>query len=135
MVAPLAGCRLHAPVRRPGKAIAVGRNDAEHLEEMGNVLPHAVPASWIKATSAIIGPVRDIVKSRMMRRLDYETELAVVIGTRCKDVPEPRALEVVAGYTIMSDITAVTSFAPSARRATSSWARCSTASRRSGRGW
>ena len=54
---------------------------------MGNVLPHAVPASWIKATSAIIGPVRDIVKPAMVRQLDYETELAVVIGTRSTSSP------------------------------------------------
>lgn len=82
LIAPLAEIRLHAPVRRPGKAIAVGRNYVEYLAEMGNVPPHAVPASWIKATSAIIGPVRDIVKPAMVRPLDYETELAVPIRAR-----------------------------------------------------
>lgn len=106
LVAALADCRLHAPVRRPGKAIAVGRNYGEHLEEMGTVLPGAVPASWIKASSAIIGPMRNIVKPRFVTQLDYETELAVVIGETCRNVPESRAYEVIAGYTIMLDITA-----------------------------
>lgn len=106
LIAALADCRLHAPVRHPGKAIAVGRNYSEHLEEMGTVLPGAVPASWNKATSAIIGPHRDIVKPRVVERLDYETELALVIGVTCKNVPEARAYEVIAGYTVMSDITA-----------------------------
>lgn len=106
LFADLADCRLHAPVRHPGKAIAVGRNYPSHLEEMGNELPTVVPASWNKATSAIVGPHRNIVKPRIVKQLDYETELAIIIGVQCKNVPESRAYEVIAGYTVMSDITA-----------------------------
>ncbi|NQU69865.1 MAG: fumarylacetoacetate hydrolase family protein [Rhodospirillales bacterium] len=105
-IAPFSDCSLHAPVRRPGKAIAVGRNYSEHRAEMGNQLPTVVPASWIKATSAIIGPVRKIAKPDFVKQLDYETELAIVIGKTCKNVPESRAYDVIAGYTIMLDITA-----------------------------
>jgi 2-keto-4-pentenoate hydratase/2-oxohepta-3-ene-1,7-dioic acid hydratase in catechol pathway len=105
-IAPFSDCSLHAPVRRPGKAIAVGRNYSEHRAEMGNQLPTVVPASWIKATSAIIGPVRKIAKPDFVKQLDYETELAIVIGQTCKNVPESRAYDVIAGYTIMLDITA-----------------------------
>ena len=105
-IAPFSDCSLHAPVRRPGKAIAVGRNYSEHRAEMGNQLPTVVPASWIKATSSIIGPVRKIAKPDFVKQLDYETELAIVIGKTCKNVPESRAYDVIAGYTIMLDITA-----------------------------
>ena len=106
LFAPLAECRLHAPLRHAGKAIAVGRNYGDHLSEMGTTLPGAIPSSWIKATSSIIGPHRDIVKPRIVEQLDYETELTVVIGKTCKNVPESRAYDVVAGYTVMSDISA-----------------------------
>ena len=102
---PLAECRLHAPVR-PSKVIAVGRNYREHLEEAGITLEHRVPSAWIKANSTIIGPTRDIVKPAATRELDYETELAIVIGARCKDVPEAKAYDVIAGYTVFNDISA-----------------------------
>jgi len=97
-----------APIRPP-KMIAVGRNYSEHMAEMrGHEITEGptVPSAWIKANSCICGPNDNIVKPHMTKMLDYETELSLVIGTRCKDVQEDRAYEVIAGYTIVNDISA-----------------------------
>lgn len=102
---PLASARLHAAVR-PSKVIAVGRNYAEHLKEAGVKIEMKVPSAWIKANNAIIGPTRDIEKPEFVHELDYETELCVVIGKRCKNVPESEAWDVIAGYTVMNDVSA-----------------------------
>lgn len=89
----------------PSKIIGVGRNYADHAAEMGNPLPKE-PLLFFKAPSALNDPDGDIVYPRQSRRVDYEGELAVVIGRRCRDVPKSRALEVVQGYTICNDVTA-----------------------------
>lgn len=102
---PLAEARLHAALK-PSKVIAVGRNYAEHLKEAGVKIEMKVPSAWIKANSAIIGPTRDIVKPAPVKELDYETELCIVIGKKCRDVPAERAYDVIAGYTVMNDISA-----------------------------
>lgn len=86
--------------------IAIGRNYLAHLNEAGVALPMSIPSSWIKATSAMLGPYDDIVKPAVVNELDYETELTIVIGQRCKDVPEARAYDVIAGYTVVNDISA-----------------------------
>ena len=106
---PLSECRLLAPVARPSKIIAVGRNYRSHNSEMSagdGRFPNVVPSAWIKATSTLTGAYDDIVKPRATRKLDYETELAVVIGKRCRHVREEDATSVIAGYSIASDITA-----------------------------
>ncbi len=105
LVAPLSDCRLHATVK-PSKVIAVGRNYADHLKEAGVKIEMKVPSAWIKANNTIIGPTRDIVKPACVKELDYETELAVVIGKRCRNVSEAKAYEVIAGYTVMNDVSA-----------------------------
>lgn len=102
---PMAETRLHATVK-PSKVIAVGRNYADHLKEVGVKIDMAVPSAWIKANSTIIGPTREIEKPSFVTELDYETELAIVIGKRCKNVPESKAYEVIAGYTVMNDVSA-----------------------------
>ncbi len=105
---PLDEVSLHAPIA-PHKIIAVGRNYNEHKEEMaGKTISERpkVPAAWVKANNTICGPNDDIVKPYMTHKLDYETELCVVIGRRCKNVLESEGWDVVAGYTIMQDITA-----------------------------
>lgn len=102
---PLADCRLHATIR-PNKLIAVGRNYRDHLAEAQLKLPMVVPSAWIKATSSIIGPTRDIVRPSCVKELDYETELAVVIGQKAKNVPEHKAYDIIAGYTVGNDISA-----------------------------
>jgi 2-keto-4-pentenoate hydratase/2-oxohepta-3-ene-1,7-dioic acid hydratase in catechol pathway len=97
---PLSECRLYAPVR-PGKLIAASRNyPGPHREA------HALPAAFLKPVSALTGPGRDILKPITCTELDCETELAVVIGKRCKNVDPEKAYEVIAGYTILNDITA-----------------------------
>ncbi|MBI3044236.1 MAG: fumarylacetoacetate hydrolase family protein [Betaproteobacteria bacterium] len=101
----LGDCQLHAPVL-PGKLIMAGRNYANHLKERGHAPPMRVPTSWIKANSAVIGPTHDICRPAVEKRLDYETELALVIGRKCKNVPEHEAYDVIAGYLILNDVTA-----------------------------
>lgn len=106
---PLSDCTLLAPVARPSKIIAVGRNYRSHNTEMSagdGRFPNIVPSAWIKATSTLAGAYDDVIKPRATQKLDYETELAVVIGKRCRHVREEDAYSVVAGYTIASDITA-----------------------------
>jgi acylpyruvate hydrolase len=105
LLAKLDDCRLHATVR-PSKMIAVGRNYADHLKEVAITLPHSVPSAWIKANSTITGPTRDIVKPACVKELDYETELAIVIGEKCKNVREADAYRVIAGYTVVNDVSA-----------------------------
>jgi acylpyruvate hydrolase len=105
---PFDGIALHAPICPP-KMLAVGRNYNEHKEEMyGHKITEMpkVPAAWVKSNNTICGPTDHIVKPYMTQKLDYETELCVVIAKRCKNVLEAQAWDVVAGYTIMSDITA-----------------------------
>ena len=105
LIVPLAECRLHATVK-PSKVIAIGRNYADHLKEAGIKIDMTVPSAWIKANNCIIGPTRDIVKPACVKERDYDTELAVVIGKRCRDVPETKAYDVIAGYTVMNDVSA-----------------------------
>lgn len=101
----LAECHLYATVE-PSKVIAVGRNYTKHAKQGSVEREMKVPSAWIKATSTIIGPSQDIVKPACTAELDYETELSIVIAKRCKDVPQSRAYEVIAGYTVMNDISA-----------------------------
>jgi 2-keto-4-pentenoate hydratase/2-oxohepta-3-ene-1,7-dioic acid hydratase in catechol pathway len=98
-------CQLDVPLR-PGKLITMARNYHEHVAEHGLTHTGKVPSASIKASSSLTGPYEDIARPAAERELDYETELAVVIGRRCKNVPQARAYEVVAGYTVLSDIVA-----------------------------
>jgi 2-keto-4-pentenoate hydratase/2-oxohepta-3-ene-1,7-dioic acid hydratase in catechol pathway len=97
---------LFAPLA-PSKVIAAGRNYGAHKAEMSTTeLPYLLPSTWLKGAHAIIGPHDDIVRPGASQRLDYETEMAAVIGVRCKNVPRERAMDVIAGYTIANDVTA-----------------------------
>lgn len=98
-------CLLDAPLR-PGKLITLARNYHEHVAEHGLTHTGNVPSASIKASSSLTGPYDDVVRPAVERQLDYETELAVVIGQRCKNVPQARAYDVIAGYTVLSDIVA-----------------------------
>lgn len=102
---PLNQCRLDAPLR-PGKLITMARNYLEHVAEHGLTHTGKVPSASIKASSSLTGPYDDIVRPAVERELDYETELAVVIGQRCKNVPQSRAYEVIAGYAVLCDVVA-----------------------------
>jgi acylpyruvate hydrolase len=102
---PLADCQFDAPLR-PGKLITVARNYHEHVAEHGLTHTGKVPSASIKASSSLTGPYGDIVRPAVEEQLDYETELAVVIGQRCRNVAQSRAYEVVAGYTVLCDVVA-----------------------------
>ncbi len=101
---PLARVTVLAPCL-PTKIIGVGRNYADHAAEMGNALPKE-PLLFLKAPSALNDPGGEIVYPRQSRRVDYEGELAVVIGRRCRDVSRSDAFDVILGYTICNDVTA-----------------------------
>lgn len=96
--------KLEAPVLNPGKMICVGHNYREHILEMGRELP-SYPVIFAKFANTIIGPQDDIPHYPISEQLDYEAELAFVIGKRARNVSEKDALQYVAGYTIVNDVT------------------------------
>ena len=101
----LAGVRRHAPVPDPPAILAIGMNYRAHVAEMGREAPEW--QYWFnKQRTAIAGPGDDIVLPAVSDMVDYEGELAMVIGRRCQHVPAARAHEVVAGYTIINDVSA-----------------------------
>jgi 2-keto-4-pentenoate hydratase/2-oxohepta-3-ene-1,7-dioic acid hydratase in catechol pathway len=103
---PVADVELLAPVPRPGKIIAIGRNYADHVTEDGAVPPPS-PLIFAKFPSSVVGPGADIVwDPEMTAQVDYEAELAVVIGRRARHVTEQDALDVVLGYTCLNDVSA-----------------------------
>jgi 2-keto-4-pentenoate hydratase/2-oxohepta-3-ene-1,7-dioic acid hydratase in catechol pathway len=97
--------RLCAPVPRPGKVIGVARNYGAHAAERGGSAP-AEPVLFLKATTAVVGPRDAIVLPDTSQRVDYEGELAAIIGRPTRDVGEADALAHVAGYTVANDVTA-----------------------------
>lgn len=100
---PLADVRLHAPVARPGKILAIGLNYADHCAESGLAIPQR--QTWFsKASSAVNGPFDSIELPWVSEQLDHECELVVVIGRRCRDVPRERAREVTFGYCVGNDV-------------------------------
>ncbi|MEV5706489.1 fumarylacetoacetate hydrolase family protein [Actinoallomurus sp. NPDC052274] len=101
---PLADVRLTAPIL-PSKVVAIGKNYAEHAREMGGE-PPAEPVIFMKPSTAVIGHRETISYPSLSERVDYEGELAVVIGRLCRDVPASRAADVILGYTCANDVTA-----------------------------
>jgi 2-keto-4-pentenoate hydratase/2-oxohepta-3-ene-1,7-dioic acid hydratase in catechol pathway len=100
---------LLAPIPRPGKIIGVGRNYADHAAEIGvtpAVKSAEKPRLFTKVPSCVVGPGAIVRRPTGIVKLDYEVELAVVIGTRATAVTRERALEHVAGYTILNDVSA-----------------------------
>lgn len=96
--------RLLAPVIPRSKVVAVGKNYADHAAEMGGVVPDE-PIIFIKPNTTVIGPGDTIVWPAMAPSIDYEAELAIVIGRLCKDVPKERVNDVIFGYTLANDVT------------------------------
>lgn len=98
--------RLLAPIPRPARNVfCLGRNYKEHAAERGaEAPPH--PVYFTKAPECVIEPGGDIVHHAVTSELDYEVELAVVIGRKGRDIPRASALEHVFGYTIVNDVTA-----------------------------
>ena len=102
---PLAEATLHAPLI-PGKIVAIGQNYAEHATELGHALPER-PVIFAKFPSTVIGTGVPITwRSSITTQVDWEAELAVVIGKRAKDVPEEEALNYVHGYCVANDVSA-----------------------------
>ncbi|GAB2885561.1 fumarylacetoacetate hydrolase family protein [Paralcaligenes sp. KSB-10] len=101
----LESVRLYPPVPRPGKVVAVGRNYADHAKETG-VAPFEKPRIIGKLASCLSSPGAIVACPDGVKKLDFEAELAVVIGDYGYCVPESRALEWVAGYSVLNDLSA-----------------------------
>jgi 2-keto-4-pentenoate hydratase/2-oxohepta-3-ene-1,7-dioic acid hydratase in catechol pathway len=100
---PLSEVRRHAPVPDPPAILAIGMNYRAHVAELGREPPEW--QYWFnKQRTAIAGPGDPIVVPSVSEMVDYEGELAMVIGRRCQHVPAHRAFEVVAGFTVINDV-------------------------------
>ncbi len=99
----LADADLGAPITNPEKFCAIGLNYADHIAETNSKTPE-YPTVFVKLPSCINGPYDDVWRPRVSEQLDYEGEFAFVIGQECKHVPADRAHEVIAGYTIVNDV-------------------------------
>lgn len=99
------GVLLAAPLPHPNRILAIGRNYADHAKEQDNDVPDE-PIVFLKASSSVIGPGQPIVVPPQVGRVDFEGELAVVIGKTGRNVPEGEAMSLVVGYTLINDVTA-----------------------------
>ena len=104
-VLSLESLELGPPVPNPDKIICLGINYHEHAAETQQVIP-AVPIIFAKFRNSLTGPTSPILLPGVSNHIDYEGELAVIIGKRCKAVTEQEALAYVAGYSIINDVTA-----------------------------
>src|SRR5437588_3308337 len=102
---PLSGVELNPPVIAPGKIFAIGLNYAAHAAE-GNAKKPESPLVFSKNVTALVGMKGEILLPRISDMIDYEAELAVIIGKEAKSVSADLAMDYVAGYTIMNDVTA-----------------------------
>lgn len=100
---PLPDVKLEAPVPRPGKYLGIALNYSEHIRETGREKPE-YPTFFNKQTTCVIADGAPIHRPKVSEKLDYEGELAVVIGRRCRHVPKDRASNAIAGYTIANDV-------------------------------
>lgn len=110
---PLDSVKLLAPIPRPNKAIALAGNYSEHIKEAGRALglsdsprETTVPRPFLMPPTAVIGPDVQIPWPAYSEQVDYEIELAVVIGKEAKCIKPEDALDAVAGYTIVNDVSA-----------------------------
>ncbi len=101
---PAAEVRLLAPVL-PSKVVAVGRNYAEHARELGNEVP-AEPVLFLKPSTSVIGPGDPIVRPEGVGQVDYEGELAVIVGKLVRRLAPADAIQAVLGFTCANDVTA-----------------------------
>ncbi|RST87809.1 FAA hydrolase family protein [Aquibium carbonis] len=97
------GVRIGAPVRRIGHFIAIGLNYADHAAETGAAIPKE-PIVFSKAPSCLSGPNDDVLMPKGSVKLDWEVELAIVIGERCDYVSREDALSKVFGYALCNDV-------------------------------
>ena len=100
---PLGDVQLLAPVIKPDKFFGVSLNYADHIKETGLERPE-YPTFFNKQNSCVVGPGSPIHRPRVSAKLDYEGELGIVIGKRCRHVSSELAPAVIAGYTIVNDV-------------------------------
>jgi 2-keto-4-pentenoate hydratase/2-oxohepta-3-ene-1,7-dioic acid hydratase in catechol pathway len=100
---PLSAVKLEAPVPRPPKFFGVSLNYADHIAETGLERPQ-FPTFFNKQSTCVTGPYDPIHRPRVSEKLDYEGELGIVIGRRCRHVPRERAAEAIAGYLVVNDV-------------------------------
>ncbi len=100
----LAAVKLHAPIPRPPKYLAIALNYADHIAETGKNKPE-YPSFFTKQNTCVIGSGDAIEMPKVSDKLDYEGELAFVIGQRCRHVPVDKARDVIAGFMIANDAT------------------------------
>src|SRR5713226_5275269 len=93
------------PINHPTKIICMGGNFSDHLKEGSTTLP-PFPISFLKSPTSLVGHRASVVYPRTVKLLDYEVELATVIGSGCKDVSKKDALDYVAGFSVFNDISA-----------------------------
>jgi len=101
----LADVRLLAPVPRPGKVVGVGRNYDDHAKEIGSGRMER-PKLLFKVPSSVVGPGAAVARPAGVHKLDFEVELAAVMGAWARNVSVEQALATVAGYTIVNDLSA-----------------------------
>ncbi len=99
----LSSVTLRAPIPAPQKFFGIGLNYSDHIEETGMEKPSS-PMFFNKQSSCVANPGDPIHRPRASEQLDYEGELGLVIGRRCRHVPEERAAEVIAGYCVVNDV-------------------------------
>ena len=99
---PLRSVRLLPPVPRPGKILCLGLNYSDHAAEGGNAKPD-YPSFFMRGATSLIGHEAPLVRPKVSSKLDFEAELAVVIGQRARNLSEADALDVVAGYSCFND--------------------------------
>ncbi len=102
---PLHEADLLAPIARPGKVLCLGLNYRDHAAESGARVPHE-PVVFSKVSTSVIGPGDPILLPRTSVQIDYEVELAFVIGRPAKNVSADTAMQHVGGYTVLNDVTA-----------------------------
>ena len=96
---------LRAPILSPPKIVCLGLNYRDHAEEAGAKIPEE-PIIFMKPRTSIVGPEEPVIKPRFVRELDYEVELAVIIGRKGKGISVSEAADYIFGYTVFNDISA-----------------------------
>jgi 2-keto-4-pentenoate hydratase/2-oxohepta-3-ene-1,7-dioic acid hydratase in catechol pathway len=102
---PISKTKLLAPIASPPKILCLGLNYVSHVKETNEKKPEQ-PVVFMKPNTTIIGPNDKIIKRSFVKQLDYEAELAIVIGKQAKDIVVSEAPKYVFGYTILNDLSA-----------------------------
>mgnify|MGYP001806504742 CR=1 FL=1 len=98
----LAGLKRLMPIARPGKVVCIGLNYALHAKEGGNPIPD-YPAVFLRVQTSLVGPDQPMLRPPCSSKLDYEAELAIIVGRAARNVPEATALDHVAAYSLFND--------------------------------